>query len=124
MDKTYRIIFSGLVSDVESFKRKMLRLGVTGNVSEGIIKKAPVILKQGLSLKDARAYADAVIQAGGKTTIQAESQPQENQEKSALSNVISLKSFTMCPQCGYKQLKTERCIRCGFVFDANLKSET
>jgi hypothetical protein len=113
MGKTYRIIFSGLVGDSESFKRKMLRLGVTGDVSEGIIKKAPVILKQGLSLKDARAYADALIQAGGKATMQAESRPQENQEKSTLSSVISLKSFTMCPQCGYKQLKTERCIRCG-----------
>jgi hypothetical protein len=117
MDKIYRVIFSGLTKEGAYFKRQMLRLGVSEIISEGIIKKSPVILKKGLSFKDARIYADAIIQAGGKVSIQIEDRVAENYEEGGLSNVISLKNFNMCPQCGYKQLKAEKCIRCGFVFD-------
>jgi hypothetical protein len=113
IDKTYKVIFSSLVKEEGYFKGQMLRFGVSADISEGIIKKSPVILKRGLSLKDARAYADAVIQAGGKVSIQVEASAEENYEEGRLPNVISLKKFTMCPKCGYKQLKAEKCIRCG-----------
>lgn len=116
IDKTYKVVFSGLVKEEGYFKRQMLRLGVSEIISEGIIKKSPVILKKGLSFKDARTYADAVAQAGAKVLIQVEDSMVENCEEGGLSGVISLKNFTMCPQCGYKQLKTERCIRCGLSF--------
>jgi hypothetical protein len=120
IDKTYKVIFSSLAKEEGYFKRQMLRLGVSEDISEGIIKKSPVILKRGLSLKDARTYAEAVIQAGGKVSIQVEDHVSESSEEGGLSGVISLKYFTMCPQCGYKQLKAEKCIRCGFGFDAKL----
>ena len=116
MDKIYRVILSGLAKEEANFKKQMLRLGVSEDISEGIIKKSPVILKKGLSFKDARIYADAIFQAGGKVSIQEEGNLEENRQKDPLFGVISLKHFTMCPQCGYKQLKTEKCIRCGFVF--------
>lgn len=116
MDKTYRIIFLGLTKEKGYFKQQMLKLGVSESISEGIIKKSPVILKRGLSLKDARSYADAVIEAGGKVSIKVESLKEEDCKEGGLSGVISLKNFTMCPQCGFKQLKTEKCIRCGLSF--------
>jgi hypothetical protein len=116
MDKTYRIIFLGLTKETGYFKRQMLKLGVSEAISEGIIKKSPVILKRGLSLKDARSYGDAVIDAGGKVSIKIESPKEEDCKEGGLSGVISLKNFTMCPQCGFKQLKTEKCIRCGLSF--------
>jgi hypothetical protein len=116
MDKTYRIIFSSLTKKKEYFKQQMLKLGVSEDNSEGIIKKSPVILKRGLSLRDARSYADAVIQAGGKVLMEIEKSAAEDSGEGGLSGVISLKNFTMCPQCGYKQLKTEKCIRCGLSF--------
>jgi hypothetical protein len=117
MDKTYKVIFSGLLKEAEYFKGQMLKLGVSENVSNGIIKKAPVILKQGLSLKHAETYADAIIRAGGKAVLQVEKFPEGNHEKVTSSRVISLKNFTMCPQCGFKQLKTGTCIRCSLKFE-------
>jgi hypothetical protein len=120
MDKTYRIIFSSLTKEKGYFKQQMLKLGVSENISEGIIKKSPVILKRGLSLKEARSYADAVIEAGGRVTIQVESRKEEGCKEGGLSGVISLKNFTLCHQCGFKQLKTDKCIRCGFRFAPKL----
>jgi len=120
MDKTYRIIFSSLTKGKEYFKRQMLKLGVSEDISEGIIKKSPVILKRGLSLKDARSYADAVIEAGGKVLIEIEKSMSEDFREGGFPGVVSLKNFTMCPQCGYKQLKMEKCIRCGLRFDPKI----
>jgi hypothetical protein len=117
MDKSYKVIFASLLKEAGYFKGRMLKLGVSENVSEGLIKKAPVILKQGLSLKDARKYADAVFHAGGKVTIQVERSNKANPEKNTVSSIVSLKNFTMCPQCGYKQLKTGTCIKCGLKFN-------
>jgi hypothetical protein len=116
MDKTYRIIFSSLIKEKGYFKQQMLKLGVSEDISEGIIKKSPVILKRGLPLKDARAYADAVIEAGGKVLIQVEDHAAEDLKEGELPGVISLKNFIMCPQCGFKQLKAEKCVRCGLLF--------
>ena len=36
-------------------------------------------------------------------------------------NIAPLENFIMCPQCGYKQLKDQACVKCGMVF---VKSES
>jgi hypothetical protein len=117
MDNRYKVIFSNLLKEEGYFKGQMLMLGVSEDISNEIIKKAPVILKQDLSLKDARKYADAVYQAGGRVTIQVEKKREEAYEKVTLSCMATLKNFTMCPQCGYKQLNTGTCVKCGFLFE-------
>lgn len=119
MDKRYRVIFSNLLKEKDEFKHRMLRFGVSGDVSEEIIKKAPVILKRSLSLRDARIYADAIFEAGARVTIHAEEQGDENGDNIVSSVIVGMKDFVMCPQCGYKQVKTEVCIKCGFIFSGS-----
>ena len=116
MDKRYRIIFTELLKDEGYFKGQLLRLGVSEGVSEEIIRKAPVILKKNLSLKDARQFADAFFQAGGRVTIHDESQEDKSGSNGMSSGIVTLKDFTMCPQCGYKQIKTDKCVKCGLLF--------
>ena len=116
MDKKYKIVFFNLLKEKDYFKDQMSILGVSGDVSEEIIEKAPVILKKDLSLKDARIYADAVFEAGGKVTIQFENDRIDRDQNDSLSAMVSLENFTMCPQCGYKQIKAATCIKCGFTF--------
>lgn len=111
MDKRYKVIFSNLIKDKDYFKDQMSMLGVSEDITEDIIRKAPVILKKNLSLGEARIYADAVLQAGGKVSIQVEDNRDENP-------IVTLKDFVMCPQCGHKQVKAEACIKCGFSFGA------
>jgi len=117
MDKRYQVIFSNLHKDEDYFKDQMRRLGVPEAVSKEIIKKAPVVLKQDLSLKDARIYADAVYNAGGRVTIRTAGILEDNGENGSSFNVVPLKHFTVCPECGYKQFKKGTCIKCGLLFD-------
>lgn len=113
MSKRYRVIFLGLLKTEEFFKEKMSMLGVSPEVSEEIINKAPVILKEDTSLEYLTKYAKAVSNAGGKVDIRS---CKTAKSDDANVNIEPLKNFTLCPQCGYKQLKKKLCEKCGFSF--------
>ena len=116
MGKRYRVVFLGLFKAEDYFKDGMSRLGVSPATVERIIEKAPVILKEDMPIGIARRYADAVMQAGGNVNIQEHGFVEDDLEKKTGSLKIEpLESFTMCPQCGHKQLKAEQCVKCGFI---------
>jgi hypothetical protein len=115
MDKRYKVIFSNLIKEKDFFKRQMLRFGVSEDISEEIIAKAPVTLKKNLSLGEARRYADALFEAGARVTIHVED-TLDNSVQNGSTGIFTLKHFIMCPQCGQKQVKSETCIKCGFLF--------
>lgn len=81
---------------------------------EYMIRKAPLILKQDLTLEAARQYADSVLQAGGRVTIQEHGCVEESRRIDRSIQIASFEDFTMCPQCGFKQTKGEICVKCGF----------
>jgi len=116
MDKRYKVIFSNLIKEKTYFKDQMSMLGVPEDRSEDILKKAPVTLKKNLSLGEARRYADAILQAGGRVTIHVEDRLDESGKDETSAGIVTLKNFIMCPQCGHKQVKTDVCIKCGFLF--------
>ncbi len=113
MKKTYHIVFQGLSAPEETFRERMEALGVEPETVTRILGHAPVIMKQGLTLGPARLYAEAVQEAGGKVTIQEYGWIHESEWPAARSNIPSLDEFTMCPQCGMKQLRKALCERCG-----------
>lgn len=113
MDKKYRVVFLGLLGSDEGFQEGMSRLGMPLQTVEQIVSNAPIILKRGLSLGAAREYADAVQDAGGRVNIQEHGVMEEPRRFSRPLDVKSLQEFTMCPQCGHKQLKAPVCSRCG-----------
>jgi hypothetical protein len=117
MEKRYQIIFLDLLAGADDFKDRMLRFGVAQETSQKIIDKAPVILKQNLSLKDARSYADAISGAGGRVSIRDSGILEDDGRNDSWFNMVPLKYFTACPQCGYKQLKKAACIKCGLFFE-------
>ena len=112
MDNRYQIIFMGLENPREHFYRSMTRLGVSSMMIDRIIGNAPVILKQNLDPARARNYAEAVKSAGGKILIQ---EYRNNTRPENHIRIEPLENFTMCPQCGFKQLKSENCVRCGII---------
>jgi len=90
----------------------MARLGASPESVDMMIRKAPVILKEGLDPAYSRRYADAVQEAGGIAEIQRY-EPVEGSENHAMV-IAPFEDFTMCPECGLKQQKKDICVRCGF----------
>ena len=114
MNKKYRVVFQGLTVEKDDFKADMARLAVPAEAVDMIIKKAPVVLKEGLTLADARRYADAVQEAGGRVMIQENGFFEESRRINRAVSITSFKEFTMCAECGFKQPKGEVCVKCGF----------
>lgn len=112
MSKIYKVILLGLLEKRESFKKNMSMLGVYPEVMEEIINKVPVILKEGKSFEYLKRYAKAISDAGGRVDIR--SYEIENSDDDII-NIEPLKNFTVCPQCGYKQLKKNACEKCGYL---------
>ena len=117
MNTKYRVVFLGLLSSETNFKTKMREFGVLPEQVSLIIKKAPIILKDEISYEYARLYADAVQSAGGNVEIWERSARLKKTVKDQSIVIKSLKAFIMCPECGYKQLKKEACVRCGLVYN-------
>jgi hypothetical protein len=117
MAKKYRVIFQGLIEkNKEVFEAGMLRLGASAEIVAKMFEKTPVILKGDLTLGDARRYADAVQDAGGRVTIREHGYFEESERMNGAVSIAPFNEFTMCPECGLKQPKGEACERCGFRF--------
>ncbi len=91
----------------------MRALGVYSNVVDRLLESAPVAMKQDLPLRDARRYAEAVQDAGGKVSIQEHGRIRDERRPSSRGCIPSLEAFTECPECGLKQLREKACERCG-----------
>lgn len=111
MNNRYQIIFLGLNKPQDHFQQCMTKLGVPSPVIDRIMGSAPVVLKQDIDLIHAKNYAEAVRSAGGEIRIQKYSHHQTRSKDQI--KIEPLENFTMCPQCGYKQIKAESCVRCG-----------
>jgi hypothetical protein len=111
--KKYRITFLGLLQDVVEFRERMSELGFAPGAVEKIVQNAPVVLKRDMTLGDARQYADAIQVAGGKVYIQDDGLSEEPGRIGPSVDVKPFEYFTMCPECGHKQPRSEVCVRCG-----------
>ncbi len=89
---------------------------MSSSVVGKMIEKAPVILKGDMTLGYARQYADAVQHAGGRVNIQEHGIFEEQNLSNRSFDIKLLDDFTMCPECGHKQLKAEECVRCGHIY--------
>lgn len=116
VEKKYRVVFLGLVHEMEGFTAGMLSLGVQVSMVEEMVRKAPVVLKAKMSLARARKYAEAVQAAGGKVNIQDDGLVEVPSRDPGFMEIKPFEYFTMCPECGHKQPRAESCVRCGRSF--------
>jgi ribosomal protein L32 len=114
--KTYRVVLLGRIEEKQDFEKKMAKLGFSPGSVQDLIAKAPSALKLGLPLGQARDYAEAIQEAGGKVNIQEDGVSEEFNRVHPPIEVRSLQDFTMCPECGHRQIKAEACVKCGFLF--------
>jgi len=114
--KTYRVVLLGRIEEKQDFEEKMEKLGFSSGSVRDLIEKVPSALKAGLPPGEAREYAEAVQEAGGKVNIQEDGVSDETKRLHPPIEIRSLKDFTMCPECGHRQLKADACVKCGFLF--------
>jgi len=115
MIKKYRVIFQGFRGDAESFVQGMIRLGVPEKTTRQLLEKSPAVIRRDATLRDARIYADAVQDAGGLVMIQENGHFEEVRRRNHNIPLASLGDFTLCPNCGFKQQRADRCIKCGHL---------
>lgn len=113
MTKKYRILFQGVLEDRESFRVRMSGFGMPSDAVDRLITGAPLVLKSGLSLGDARRWADDIQQAGGRVRIQEDGLLEDGRRFDRPLGIVGLSGFTLCPRCGLKQRRGETCERCG-----------
>lgn len=116
VEKKYRVVFLGIVNGMEDFSAGMGSLGVRVSMVEEMVRKAPVVLKAGMSLARARRYAEAVQRVGGKVNIQDDGLaevPSRNRKPVAIK---PFEHFTRCSECGHKQPRGDSCVKCGRSF--------
>lgn len=110
--KTFCLILLGLLETPDVVSQRVIRLGLLSDDIERMAARAPFTFKRGLTLKEAREWADAFQFAGARVTVREEGTIIDRR-RGRKSLIQPLESFTMCPQCGHKQLKAETCSRCG-----------
>jgi len=119
----YRVVLVGLAETEEQFTLGMCsRFGIASATVKHIIAGAPVVLKKDLNLREAREYAEAIQIAGGKVQIQECGESQEPEREHNSLEIKSFSDFTLCPECGFTQLKSEACVKCGFPFSPERES--
>ena len=115
--KKYRIVFTGLLVDIDSFKQNMAKFGVPAYVLDKYVNHAPAVVKRDLRLQDARKYAEIILNAGGLVNIQEIGEFSDILISQKNKATVSSDDFIVCNNCGFKQRKRNSCVRCG----ANLK---
>jgi hypothetical protein len=110
----YSVILSGIKPPMEHFRLEMSNLGVSAVVINHIIEKVPLILKTGMSLDKAKKYAGAIQRAGGMVKIIGHGSTETKNSATDIVDIEPMENFTMCRQCGHKQVKKDICIKCGF----------
>ena len=116
MTKTYRVVLLGRIEEKQDFEEKMGKLGFSPDQLRDLIAECPSALKAGVPLGEAREYAEALQDAGGKVNIQEDGVSEGSKRVHPPMEIRSLKDFTMCPECGHRQIKAEACVKCGFLF--------
>ena len=116
MEKKYRLVLKQLMTDDQIFARRLAEVGVQKDIVVKMIERIPVIVKTGLSLGEARMYAETLQRAGGRVIIQ-ETERIQASPKTNNSSIIPLKAFVLCPRCGMKQPGGIHCVRCGSRID-------
>lgn len=69
---TYAVVLKGIASNTDGFRTGLLKLGMKPGVVEQVIQSIPCVLKQRLTLEQARVYEEAFRNAGGLVAVERE----------------------------------------------------
>ncbi len=113
MVKKYRLVLQEITADTQVFAQNLMGMGVQEDLVRELIRRVPVIVKTGLTLPQARWYAESLQKAGARVVIQENGYSERTQKSRPKVSITPLRAFVLCPRCGMKQPKGLACVRCG-----------
>jgi len=123
MTKRYCIIFQGVLAGHERFRQRMAALGASADVLDRMMSRAPLVVKDELTLGQARKYSELIREAGGKVAIYDRGWGEHLEHRMGHPWAVThFERFTPCSRCGLKHLKGETCPRCGLMVGEQTKS--
>jgi hypothetical protein len=118
----YKVIFLGLSVVGPEEETHLLgglqkKFNLSPQRAEQLLQKVPVVVKKGVPKEEADKYVRVFQEIGGRVRVEEEPakevqepiRPPEPETKPDLGKRIT------CPQCGYEQVETNECIKCGII---------
>ncbi len=127
----YKVIFLGLSVIGSEEETRLLgglqkKFNLTPGRAESLLQRVPIVVKKGISKEEAERYQRAFEEIGGRVMIEEEIplnqemtreyEPKPRPEPKPEPDMRAYReAMVTCPQCGFEQLKTDECVKCGII---------
>jgi len=117
----YKVIFLGLSvagpeEEARLLKGLQKKFSLSPEKAENLFQRVPIVVKKGISKEEMGRYVRAFEEIGGRIKVEEESIAESAEllkipepEKKPYGRMIT------CPQCGFEQIETDECMKCGIV---------
>jgi len=139
----YKVIFLGLaVAGTEEENRLLKGLqkkfNLTPQKAESLLQRVPIVVKKSSSKEEVEKYIRAFEEMGGKVRLEEEEGPlpepqaapterphatQEAPESHEPEARRYAGRMITCPQCGFEQPETDKCLKCGIIISKYRKGQ-
>jgi hypothetical protein len=130
----YKVIFLGLAvvgpeEETRLLKGLQRKFNLSPEKAESLLQRVPIVIKKGVSKEEVERYVKAFEEIGGRVRIEEEpaAEALEFSQRAPLRSEPKKEPYSgtriTCPQCGFEQPETDKCIQCGTIISKYLQHQ-